>query len=78
MINKNIIIIILMLSIGFLFLYIDQYKKLKSQMNKEKVIQTLNKHNISKIKVDCFDKGALDYTIKSRLETALQRGGYIE
>ena len=27
-----------MLSIGFLFLYIDQYKKLKSQMNKEKVI----------------------------------------
>jgi len=38
MINKNIIIIILMLSIGFLFLYIDQYKKLKSQMNKEKVI----------------------------------------
>ena len=42
------------------------------------IIQTLNKHNLSKIKVDCFDKGALDYTIKSRLETALQRGGYIE
>lgn len=38
MINKNIIIIILMLIIGFIFLYIDQYKRLKSQMNEEKVI----------------------------------------
>jgi hypothetical protein len=38
MINKNIIIIILMLIIGFVFLYIDQYKRLKSQMNQEKVV----------------------------------------
>jgi hypothetical protein len=38
MINKNIIIIILMLTIGFVFLYIDQYKRLKSQINQEKVV----------------------------------------
>ena len=45
---------------------------------KEVIVQTLTKYNLSNIKVDCFDKGALDYTIKSRLETALKRGGYIE
>ena len=39
---------------------------------------TLIENNITNIKVVCFDKGALDYTIKSRLETALRRGGYIE
>ncbi len=45
---------------------------------KDVILHTLQEHNITKIKVECFDKGALDYTIKSRLETALKRGGYIE
>lgn len=36
---------------------------------------TLKEHNIDKIKVEIFDKGALDYTIKARLETALKRRG---
>lgn len=42
------------------------------------LFNTLNEHKITNVKVECFDKGALDYTIKSRLETALKRGGYIE
>ena len=45
---------------------------------KEVILQVLSTHNIERIKVDIFDKGALDYTVKSRLETALKRGGYIE
>ena len=40
--------------------------------------ETLNEYKISNILVECFDKGALDYTVKSRLITALKRGGYIE
>lgn len=40
--------------------------------------KTLNQHHIPYVSVHCQDKGALDYTIKSRLETALKRGGYIE
>jgi citrate lyase subunit gamma (acyl carrier protein) len=45
----------------------------------KKVIEdTLLLHNISNVNIECYDKGALDYTIKSRLETALKRGGYIE
>lgn len=40
----------------------------------ESVIKnTLNELNISHIKVFCNDKGALDYTIKSRLITAIKR-----
>ena len=40
----------------------------------EKVIlDTLKEKNITKIKVVCQDKGALDYTIKARLVTALAR-----
>ena len=40
----------------------------------EKVIKdTLKEFNIQKIKVTCQDKGALDYTIKARLVTALTR-----
>lgn len=43
------------------------------------VIQTtLEENNVKEVCIKCFDKGALDYTIKSRLETALKRGGYIE
>jgi len=40
----------------------------------EKVIlDTLKEHHLEKISVKCEDKGALDYTIKARLETALAR-----
>ena len=40
----------------------------------EKVIlDTLKELNISKIKVVCLDKGALDYTIRALLITAIER-----
>ncbi len=42
---------------------------------KEVIVNTLNEHNITNVIVQCFDKGALDYTIKSRLETAINRRG---
>lgn len=42
---------------------------------KEVILNTLSEMNIEKIKVECFDKGALDYTVKARLLTALQRMG---
>ena len=42
---------------------------------KEVILSTLQECNIDAIKVECFDKGALDYTIKARLLTALQRMG---
>ncbi len=42
---------------------------------KEVILNTLQECNIETIKVDCYDKGALDYTIKARLLTALQRMG---
>jgi len=42
------------------------------------IMDTLNEYNIKNIKVECQDKGALDYTIKARLQTALRRGGYHE
>ena len=45
---------------------------------KNVITDTLKSHNVSNIKVECKDKGALDYTIKARLETALQRGGFYE
>ena len=44
----------------------------------EVITTTLAEHNVANVLVECKDKGALDYTIKSRLETALQRGGYYE
>lgn len=48
------------------------YDQFKNQV--EKVIQdTLNELNISKIYVSIDDKGALDYTIKARLLTAIKR-----
>ena len=37
------------------------------------IIDTLKEKNINKVKVTCQDKGALDYTIKARLVTALDR-----
>lgn len=39
------------------------------------ITDTLKEHKINKIKVLCQDKGALDFTIKSRLETAILRRG---
>ncbi len=42
------------------------------------ITKTLQEYNINNVLVECFDKGALDYTIKSRVTTALKRGGYIE
>lgn len=45
---------------------------------KQVLSTTLQEHGITDVLVECLDKGALDYTIKSRLETALKRGGYIE
>ena len=42
----------------------------------EKVIKdTLEEFNIKNVKVVCQDKGALDYTIKARLITAIERMG---
>lgn len=37
------------------------------------IIDTLQELNIKNIKVTCQDKGALDYTIKARLVTAIAR-----
>jgi len=42
---------------------------------KDVILQTLKKHHIKNILVECFDKGALDYTIMARLKTALKRMG---
>ena len=42
---------------------------------KEVILNTLRDNNIAKMHVVCLDKGALDYTIKSRLETAIKRMG---
>jgi len=46
---------------------------------KEVILDTLNKNKINNVHVLCQDKGALDYTIIARLETALiRRGDLIE
>ena len=39
------------------------------------IIDTLKEFNVGNVKVVCQDKGALDYTIKARLVTALKRMG---
>jgi len=39
----------------------------------EVILKTLKENNINKMHVVCLDKGALDYTIKARLETAIKR-----
>jgi len=50
------------------------YAQFKDQI--EKVIKdTLIEQGIKEIFVSCNDKGALDYTIKARLLTALKRMG---
>lgn len=45
---------------------------------KHVLLTFLKQYNIDNVHVECLDKGALDYTILARLETALKRGGYIE
>lgn len=52
----------------------DQYG---SQI-KEVLLNTLTEFNVSNVHVECLDKGALDYTVRARLITALKRGEYIE
>ena len=37
------------------------------------IIKTLTAHNLDEVEVICQDKGALDYAIKARLETAIKR-----
>lgn len=39
------------------------------------IIQTLVAHGIDDVQVHANDRGALDYTIKARVITALQRAG---
>lgn len=39
------------------------------------ITSTLKELNIKNIKVEAVDKGALDYTIKARLITAIERMG---
>ena len=41
----------------------------------QEIIETLKELKIEKIKVEAVDKGALDYTIKARLITAIERMG---
>jgi citrate lyase subunit gamma (acyl carrier protein) len=53
-------------SIVSAFFYDQIYQVIKS---------TLAELNINKIKVEAIDKGALDYTIKARLITAIERMG---
>lgn len=40
---------------------------------KKVIVDTLKELQIKTMKVTCNDKGALDYTIKSRLVTAIKR-----
>lgn len=40
---------------------------------KKTILDTLNELNIANIDVLCQDKGALDFTIKARLITAIER-----
>ena len=39
------------------------------------ITETLDELNIKNLKVVCKDKGALDYTIRARLITAIERMG---
>jgi citrate lyase subunit gamma (acyl carrier protein) len=40
---------------------------------KNVLLQTLKKNKLSNLLVECYDKGALDYTIEARLQTAIKR-----
>lgn len=39
----------------------------------QSVVEVLNEYNIKNVKVLVQDKGALDYTLRSRLKTAIER-----
>ncbi len=41
---------------------------------KKVMMDTLNDHNIENVLVKAIDKGALDYTIRARVITAINRG----
>lgn len=45
---------------------------------KHVLLDVLDQFHVSDVHVECLDKGALDYTVRARLETALRRGEYIE
>lgn len=42
------------------------------------ISDTLKELNIQNVKVVCQDKGALDFTIKARLQSALERLGVLK
>ena len=50
------------------------YKQFGQQI-KRVIMETLKAENIENIHIHCQDKGALDYTIRARLLTAIQRLG---
>lgn len=50
------------------------YKQFGKQI-KEVITKTLDELNIDHIYVHCQDKGALDYTIRARVITAIKRLG---
>ncbi len=52
--------------------YLQYGKQIKAVVN-----EVLSAHKIDNVKVVINDKGALDYTIKARLITALQRGNLV-
>lgn len=50
----------------------DVYKQFGNKI-KNVIKSTLNKHNITSAKIKAIDKGAVDYVIKARMETAIFR-----
>lgn len=50
----------------------DVYKQFGNQI-KNVIKSTLNKYNITSAKIKAIDKGAVDYVIKARMETAIFR-----
>lgn len=44
---------------------------------KQTIIETLNVLGVENVEVMARDRGALDYTIKARVETAVKRGAMI-
>ncbi len=45
---------------------------------KQVILDTLKEFNLEHVLVKAIDKGALDYTIRARLITAIKRGGLCE
>ena len=42
---------------------------------KDVITQILNDYGVTNVLVKATDKGALDYTVRARMKTALKRGG---